>query len=236
MSAEPVAATVTATEALPEAEEKKIEASEAPSQAEPAPTIFEPVKTEPSEAPAQVEATEAPVVVPITPETVTKVEKQEENAEPASKQESTSVSEPPAPAPVPAAASEKDPEILSTPNAKLFADLPAIIKEAEHNEIWGVELKDASHVPTTIVIEKFLRANAKDVAKAKAQLIQALKWRKKVDPRKLLTESVFDSKKFEGLGYVTVYPETETHEKEIVTWNIYGSVKDFQETFGNVEE
>jgi hypothetical protein len=233
MSADPVAAMVATTEALPEAEEKKIEASETPSQAEPAPTIVEPVKTEPSEALAQAKAAEASVGAPITPGKNTKVEKQEEAAE------STSVSEPPAPAAVPATAAtaaKKDSEILPTPNAKLFADLPAVIKEAEHNEIWGVELKDASHVPTTIVIEKFLRANAKDVAKAKAQLIEALKWRKKVDPRKLLKESEFDSKKFEGLGYVTVYPKTETHEKEIVTWNIYGSVKDFQETFGNVEE
>lgn len=124
----------------------------------------------------------------------------------------------------------------STPLSQLFAELPAIIKDADHNEIWGVQLSDESHVPTAIVLEKFLRANTKDVTKAKAQLIEALKWRKSVDPAKLLAEVEFDSAKFGSLGYVTVYPETGSHGKEIVTWNIYGAVKDNKATFGNVEE
>jgi hypothetical protein len=33
-----------------------------------------------------------------------------------------------------------------------------------------------------------------------------------------------------------VYPKTDAHEKEIITWNIYGAVKDNKATFGNVEE
>ena len=74
----------------------------------------------------------------------------------------------------------------ATPLAKLFKELPAIIKEADHNEMWGVALADESHVPTTIVLEKFLRANTKDVSKAKAQLIEALKWRKRMEPAKLI--------------------------------------------------
>ena len=118
----------------------------------------------------------------------------------------------------------------------MFAELPSIIKEADQKEIWGVELADETHVPTTIVLEKFLRANTKDVAKAKAQLIEALKWRKTVNPVKLLADVGFDNSKFGGLGYVTVYPKTEEHAKEIVTWNIYGAVKDNKATFGNVEE
>jgi hypothetical protein len=137
------------------------------------------------------------------------------------------------PAPV---VEEKSPASADTPLSKLLSELPSIIEEADHKEIWGVELSDASHVPTSIVLEKFLRANTKDVAKAKAQLVEALKWRKKVDPAKLLTEAEFDPAKFGDLGYVTVYSKTESHEKEIVTWNIYGAVKDNKETFGNVEE
>ncbi|KAL2062655.1 hypothetical protein VTL71DRAFT_5727 [Oculimacula yallundae] len=124
----------------------------------------------------------------------------------------------------------------ATPQEQLLAELPTIVKEAAHNEIWGVTLQDGSHVPTTIVLEKFLRANTKDVAKAKAQLIEALKWRKKMDPAKLLDEVKFDKSKFGDLGFVTVYPKTEGHGKEIVTWNIYGAVKDNKATFGNVEE
>jgi hypothetical protein len=125
---------------------------------------------------------------------------------------------------------------LTTPLSNFFAELPSIIKEAEYQEMWGVELLDASHVPTTIVLEKFLRANTKDVTKAKAQLMDALKWRKKMQPVKLLAETEFDMTKFGGLGYVTVFPKSDTHEKEIVTWNIYGAVKDNKTTFGNVEE
>ncbi|KAI9047227.1 hypothetical protein LZ554_008681 [Drepanopeziza brunnea f. sp. 'monogermtubi'] len=123
-----------------------------------------------------------------------------------------------------------------TPLELFLADLPAVIKEADHGEIWGVELEDAAHVPTTIVLEKFLRANSKDVVKAKAQLAAALKWRKKMDPAQLLADFRFDKSKFGGMGFVTVYPETAAHAKEIVTWNIYGAVKDNKATFGNVEE
>lgn len=132
-----------------------------------------------------------------------------------------------------------EPEVQApagTPLSKFFAELPSIIKEAEYKEIWGVELSEDSHVPTTIILEKFLRANAKDVAKAKAQLIEALKWRKKIQPTDLLTNTEFDATKFGGLGYVTIYPKSASHDKEIVTWNIYGAVKDNKATFGNVEE
>lgn len=121
------------------------------------------------------------------------------------------------------------------PLTKLFAELDAIKKEAEHGEMWGVELSNEDHVPSAIVLEKFLRANNKDVTKAKAQLTEALKWRKKIQPAKLLDETEFDSVKYGGLGYVTVYPKTDKHEKEILTWNIYGAVKDIKSTFGNVE-
>jgi hypothetical protein len=74
------------------------------------------------------------------------------------------------------------------------------------------------------------------VTKARAQLTDALKWRKRIQPAKLLAETEFDPAKFSGLGYVTIYPKTDKHEKEILTWNIYGGVKDIKSTFGNVEE
>lgn len=122
-----------------------------------------------------------------------------------------------------------------TPLTKLFAELPAIIKEAEHKEMWGIELADESHVPSSIILEKFLRANNKDVAKAKNQLKEALVWRKKVQPPKLMTDTEFDKAKFGDLGYVTTY-KTKEGVKEIITWNIYGTVKDNKETFGNTEE
>ena len=128
------------------------------------------------------------------------------------------------------------PASKSTPTLNLFEKLPSIIEEADYGEMWGIELKDASHVPTAIVLEKFLRANSKDVTKAKTQLTDALRWRKKMQPMKLLADSEFDFSKFGDLGYVTVYPKLDGHAKEVVTWNIYGAVKDNKATFGNVEE
>lgn len=123
-----------------------------------------------------------------------------------------------------------------TPLTQLFAVLPQIIAEAKCYEMWGVELKSSMDIPTSIVLEKFLRANGKDVEKARVQLIEALKWRAKENPRKLLAEMEFDSALYGGLGFVTVYPKTESHEKEIVTWNVYGAVKDNKATFGDVEQ
>lgn len=140
--------------------------------------------------------------------------------------------EPPAPAAVP----EMAPAAPASPLSELLAELPSIIKDAEYKEMWGIELADESHVPTTIVLEKFLRANAKDVTKAKAQLTEALKWRKKIQPLTLLAETEFDAAKFGSLGYVTTYPKSDSHSKEIITWNIYGAVKNKKATFGNVDE
>jgi hypothetical protein len=226
MSAETSTAMATATEPVLGAEEKQIEASEAQAEkvvaSEIAPAAVPAVeekKVEPETAP-KPETTDGPVVVPPPA-----------SAAPAK----TSTSSEKKAVAFDGSADEKAPTPTS-PLGKLFAELPAIILEAGHGEMWEVKLLDESDVPTCIVLEKFLRANSKDVAKAKAQLTEALKWRKTMQPMKLLADVEFDAAKFGGLGYVTVYPKTDSHAKEIVTWNIYGSVKDKQATFGNVEE
>jgi phosphatidylinositol transfer protein SFH5 len=175
---------------------------------------------EATEAPSQPSAAQAPAPVPATEE-----------------EKKTGASETPSQAQSTPALKEKGPvSSAETPLSKLFADLPSIIATVGYTEMWGVELRNSSDVPTCIVLEKFLRANTQDVAKAKAQLIEALKWRKEVQPQKLLDETEFDQAKFGGLGFVTVYPKKESHEKEIVTWNIYGCVKDKQATFGDAKE
>jgi phosphatidylinositol transfer protein SFH5 len=45
----------------------------------------------------------------------------------------------------------------------------------------------------------------------------------------------FSSTKFSGLGYITTYKDPKSGEV-IFTWNIYGSVKSVDQTFGDVEE
>lgn len=123
--------------------------------------------------------------------------------------------------------------------SEFFALLPGITKDADHTEMWGVELKaDANHVPTSIVLEKFLRANKQDMSKAKTQLIDALNWRRETQPAKLLAETEFDNEKFGNLGYVTVHEPCLKYSspKEVITWNVYGAVKDKKKTFGDVDE
>ncbi|KAB8303184.1 hypothetical protein EYC80_004631 [Monilinia laxa] len=123
-----------------------------------------------------------------------------------------------------------------SPLSRFFSELPAIFEAAGHNEMWGIVLDPSeTHVQTSIVLEKFLRANAKDVSKAKAQLVDALKWRKTMQPQKLLEDTEFDKVKFGNLGYVTPYTTSEGR-KEVVTWNIYGAVKDVKKTFSDVPE
>ncbi|KAF7544429.1 hypothetical protein G7Z17_g9953 [Cylindrodendrum hubeiense] len=138
------------------------------------------------------------------------------------------------PAEKPAEASEPAPAPVETPVIKLNARLADIIATASHSEMWGVQLSNIEHVPTKVVLQKFLRANNDDVAAAEKQLISALEWRKKMQPGSLVTET-FDKNKFNDLGFITVHKD-EAGKETIITWNVYGAVKDNKVTFGNVEE
>jgi hypothetical protein len=86
-----------------------------------------------------------------------------------------------------------------------------LTEESGHNEVYGVTL-------------------------TKQQLLETLKWRKEFDPTKAAGES-FDKTKFDGLGYIIEVdgvPESE-NKKDIVTFNIYGAVKDNKATFGDLD-
>ncbi|RYP11713.1 hypothetical protein DL767_011034 [Monosporascus sp. MG133] len=129
------------------------------------------------------------------------------------------------------------PDEPTTPLQELWA----VAKAHSHPEIWGVTLEDpATHVPSQIVFQKYLNANDGDVVQARDQLTKTLDWRAKTKPLDLIKQS-FSKAKFEGLGYVTSYSsgqskETEPEAKEVFTWNIYGGVKNIDETFGKLEE
>ncbi|PGH07357.1 phosphatidylinositol transfer protein SFH5 [Blastomyces parvus] len=128
------------------------------------------------------------------------------------------------------------PEYLSKNPAlsEFFEKLASIVKKADHNEMWGVTLKDSDDIPTVNVLIKFLRANEGNVKLAEEQLTKALEWRKKMNPLALI-ESTYSSSKFQGLGYVTNYKDKNQGDV-IFTWNIYGSVKDVNRTFGDIDE
>ncbi|KAK7432833.1 Phosphatidylinositol transfer protein sfh5 [Neonectria magnoliae] len=152
---------------------------------------------------------------------------------PAEEQPVEQTAEKPAEKPVEKPAEAPGPP-AETPLVKLNARLSEIVSQAGHSEMWGVQLSDIDHVPTKVVLQKYLRANNNDVAAAEKQLTSALEWRKKVQPASLVTKT-FDKKKFNDLGFVTVH-KAEDGKETIITWNIYGAVKDNKATFGNVTE
>lgn len=131
------------------------------------------------------------------------------------------------------------PDEPTTPLQELWKTVQA----QSHPEVWGVTLADpATHIPSQIVLQKYLNANDGDVVKAEDQLTKTLEWRAKTQPLELIKKN-YSKAKFEGLGYVTKYlagdekaSEDNPEAKEIFTWNIYGGVKSIEETFGNLEE
>ncbi|KAJ4147373.1 hypothetical protein LMH87_001897 [Akanthomyces muscarius] len=126
-------------------------------------------------------------------------------------------------------------EAPKTPLAKLTARLAEITTKADYKEMWGVELDvSPDHIPSQVVLQKFLRANGNDAEAAEKQLASALTWRKTMQPGKL-TSQQFDKSKFANLGYVTVHKD-DAGKEMVITWNIYGAVNNNQATFGNVEE
>jgi hypothetical protein len=121
------------------------------------------------------------------------------------------------------------------PLTKFYDLFEELVKEAGHDEVYGIILSKEEPFHTKLILQKFLRANANDLQKAKEQLLDTLKWRKAFKPQEAAVASY--SKVFEGLGYITELegvPES-PNKKDIVTFNIYGAVKDNKATFGDVD-
>ncbi|KAF1842495.1 CRAL/TRIO domain-containing protein [Cucurbitaria berberidis CBS 394.84] len=122
------------------------------------------------------------------------------------------------------------------PLTKFYDVFETLVAEAAHNEVYGIELSKTSPFHTKLILQKFLRANQNDLEKAKQQLLDTLKWRKEFDPTKAASES-FERRRFDGLGYVLEVegvPES-PNKTDVVTFNIYGAVKDNKATFGDLE-
>ncbi|OJD39736.1 phosphatidylinositol transfer protein [Diplodia corticola] len=130
------------------------------------------------------------------------------------------------------------PDLTEThPISVLLKALPELITEADgHAEVFGIDLDPAGTFHTKLILQKFLRANANDTTKAKNQLGETLKWRGTFKPLAALEET-FTKDRYEGLGYVI---EAEgvpgsPNKKDVITFNIYGAVKDNKATFGDTE-
>lgn len=129
----------------------------------------------------------------------------------------------------------------SHPLRALHNELAAVLCEEPPHKIWGVTLSpDPNHFSTKLILQKFLRANKGDKEKAKKQLAETLEWRRTYFGDDGKVAGGWDESKFEGLAYITKEvvedARAETEKEIIVTWNIYGHVKDFPKTFGDVEE
>ncbi|PNS15909.1 Phosphatidylinositol transfer protein SFH5 [Sphaceloma murrayae] len=128
-----------------------------------------------------------------------------------------------------------------SPLGQLASKLGELIESTGYNEIYGVELSSWQEgtdlvIPQQVILQKFLRANAGDVAKATEQLKAALKWRKEFGAPKTKDE-VFDKARFDGLGYVTELKDMpgSPNKKDVAVFNIYGAVKDNKKTFGDLD-
>ncbi|KAF2786798.1 CRAL/TRIO domain-containing protein [Melanomma pulvis-pyrius CBS 109.77] len=146
---------------------------------------------------------------------------------------------PAAPGPAPASSSSEPswPETPAEhPLAKFFDSITELTTEADYNEVYGLTLSTTTPFHTKLILQKFLRANANDLPKAKAQLLETLKWRKTFQPAKAVEET-FDNERFAGLGYILTLddvPES-ANKTDVVTFNVYGAVKDNKKTFGDLE-
>ncbi|KAF2133255.1 CRAL/TRIO domain-containing protein [Dothidotthia symphoricarpi CBS 119687] len=122
------------------------------------------------------------------------------------------------------------------PLTLFYAAFEALVKEASHAEVYGIELSTSNPFHTKLVLQKFLRANQNDLEKAKQQLLETLKWRKEFDPVKAASDS-YEKSKFDGLGYIIEVGGVPGSDnvKDVVTFNVYGAVKDNKATFGDLD-
>lgn len=103
--------------------------------------------------------------------------------------------------------------------------------EAGHRELWGVKFPSTQASWTEThhgVLYKFVAAKP-TLEEAATQLINTLKWRKEFKPLDAaFKESHSDL--YEPLGVITPTPE-----KRVVTWNLYGAVKDPGTVFADLD-
>lgn len=108
------------------------------------------------------------------------------------------------------------------------AKVPEICKSAEYSELWGYDLLTLEKgIVQEKLLRKFLVANNYEEAAAQDQLKKCLKWRKEFNPLKAAF-SEQHKPEFENLGVITKLPS-----QKVLTWNLYGAVKNRQELFGD---
>jgi len=199
----------------------------------------EPSKEEP--APPAPTATAAPTTTDATaaaPIAEASGPSSSEKKEEASAESSKDAEEPvPTTTAVPSSSDPTWPETPADhPLTQLVDALPKLLEEAAYDEVYGITLSPSAPFHTKLILQKFLRANANDITNAKSQLLDTLKWRKEFQPAKAVQETF--GKEFADLGYILELGDMpdSTNEIDVVTFSVYGAIKNKKETFGDVEK
>ncbi|KAI5951190.1 SFH5 [Candida jiufengensis] len=130
---------------------------------------------------------------------------------------------------------------LSKENAEklliLIELLPQILSELnnpDYDEIFGyrINTNEKPHVNVPVrneILLKYLAADKYDLELAKKRIINCLNWRNKFQPLHAAFEEKFDSELNE-LGVITNFNNTGANLK-IITWNLYGNLKNPKKIF-----
>ncbi|KAG0136933.1 CRAL-TRIO domain-containing protein [Tuber indicum] len=115
--------------------------------------------------------------------------------------------------------------------------VPLLAESATPTKMWGVTLStDKDDFHTKLILQKFLRGNKNNVAAAGKQFVETIKWRRGYFDADGKVIGTWDQTKFADLAWITKEKIQSSDQEVVVTWNIYGAVKNFKETFGDVDE
>ncbi|PRT56434.1 Phosphatidylinositol transfer protein SFH5 [Wickerhamiella sorbophila] len=123
---------------------------------------------------------------------------------------------------------------MSTGNTAVYESLkktlPKLIEQANYSELYGIDFSSNAEWTTAHekVLHKFLVANKYELEPSKTQLLNTLKWRKEFKPLEAKDEVHSDD--LQKLGIITKSPSG-----KIITWNLYGAIKNRQEVFGKLD-
>ncbi|KAI5963751.1 SFH5 [Candida pseudojiufengensis] len=120
----------------------------------------------------------------------------------------------------------------------LIDSIPEILQKLdnpEYDEIFGyrINTNEKPHVDYSIrneILLKFLIADKYDLTLTKERIINCLNWRNEFQPLNAAFEEKFDIELNE-LGLITDFKTTTKSNLKIITWNLYGNVRNPKRIF-----
>ncbi|KAG7876444.1 hypothetical protein KL938_004512 [Ogataea parapolymorpha] len=112
-------------------------------------------------------------------------------------------------------------------------EVQVIVDDVEYDELFGYQLSRGEFFDEEAyerLLIKLLTAYDWDLHAAEDSLEKILEWRKEFDPLSAAFVEDHESK-YDDIGFITYDPNGKALEK-VVTWNLYGKVKNAKEIFG----